>query len=83
MRQTAIALCLLSTITLFNSGCAEKSEIPIIPQKCKVPYTELPIIDNKLCDDNNYTCITQKALINYENMKLYADKLRTNSEVCR
>lgn len=82
MRQTAIALCTILTITFFN-GCAEKTEIPIVPQKCKVPYTDLPIIDNRLCDDKNYTCIVKKTLLNYENMKLYAEKLRTNSEVCR
>lgn len=83
MRQTAIALCLISTTILFNACCPQPKQCPTIPQKCVVPYTELPTIDNQICDDKNYTCIVQKTLLNYENMKLYADKLRTNSEVCR
>lgn len=81
MRHVAI-VCSLLTIILFNNGCAEKECIPV-PQKCVVPYTQLPSIDNTLCDDNNYSCIAIKALTNYEAMKAYAETLLTNSQVCR
>lgn len=74
-------LCLSSIIILF-SGCSQKECVPI-PQKCVVPYTELPNIDNTLCNDNNYSCITAKALLNYEAMKAYADTLLSNSGACR
>lgn len=78
-----ISLCILLIITLFNSGCADKTICAPIPQKCHVPYTELPKIDNTLCDDNNYSCIVVKTLSNYEAMKAYADTLLSNSQVCR
>lgn len=77
-----ISLCILSITIIFN-GCAEKTICAPIPQKCRVPYTELPKIDNTLCDDQNYSCITQKVLLNYEAMKEYADTLLSNSQVCR
>lgn len=80
--KTVMALCILSITIIFN-GCAEKTVCAPIPQKCRVPYTELPKINNSLCDDNNYSCITVKALSNYEAMKAYADTLLSNSQVCR
>lgn len=83
MRQTVMALCLISIITLFNGCCPKPTPCPSIPQRCHVPYAELPIIDNTLCDDNNYSCIVVKTLSNYEALKAYAETLKTNSDVCR
>lgn len=76
-------LCAISTAILFSGCCPKPNACPPIPQKCVVPYTEEPVIDNTKCDDSNYSCIASKALLNYEAMKNYAKMLQINSEVCK
>lgn len=79
--RRAMMLCLI-LITISIEGCAPKP-CPSVPQKCRVPYTELPEIDNTICPEKDYKCIHDKGLKNYEAQKKYADTLRNNSEVCR
>jgi len=81
--QLALTLCAILTLTLF-SGCTQKECKPIlVPQRCTIPTTPEPTIDNTLCEENNYSCMIAKALKNYESQKSYARELRVNSEVCR
>lgn len=79
--RLALMLCSILIITVTNQGCCP--ECPTVPQKCIVPHTDEPSIDYSLCDDNNFSCIGSKALVNYESMKAYANKLKSNSEVCK
>ena len=76
-----VKMLLICLITISISGCS-KEECKPIPQKCIVPYTDEPTIDNENCD-NNTTCTIKKALKNYEAQKDYAERLKNNSEVCR
>jgi len=72
---------LLSMLMIISfSGCCKNE---IVPQKCKVPFTEEPMIDNEKCEDGNNGCVISKALRNYEAQKDYANRLKINSEVCR
>lgn len=81
--QHVVMLWGILTLITFN-GCSEKECKPIpVPQKCKVPITQEPIIDYDPCADNEYSCIVGKALKNYEAQKSYAKELKSNSEVCR
>ena len=86
MRLIAMGL-LISSIILIFSGCMAKPcpapqvEYVNVPQKCVVPYTEEPVIDNAHYE--TYPQIVVKALQNYTAMKEYAMKLKVNSEVCR
>ena len=73
-------LCLALIITVI-SGCSHKESVAL-PQRCVVLYTPLPMIDNTPCD-NNFKCIHDKCLKNYEAQKLYAQMLLNNSEVCK
>lgn len=73
-------LCSLLIIT-FIDGCALKT-VPV-PQRCVVPPTDEPIIDNTPCPKEDYKCKAQKSLKNYEAQKKYAKDLKNNSEVCR
>ena len=75
-----IKMLLIFSTIISISGCNE--ECKPIPQKCVVPYTEEPIIDNSQCY-NNITCVIKKALKNYEAQKDYAERLKNNSEVCQ
>lgn len=84
MRQTAIALCTLSTLLTF-SGCAPKEptiQYVNIPQKCSVPNVNRPNIDNRQCG-NNYKCIAVKATNNYALMRAYSEELEASLDVCR
>lgn len=78
-----LATTLFVFLTIFlTSGCACREKcIVYVPQKCTVPDTEEPIIDNKHYEDN--ASIVKKALNNYTKMKEYAEKLKANSEVCK
>ena len=79
----ALTLCAILTLTLF-SGCAQKECKPVfVPQRCTVPTTPEPVVDNNKCEDDDYSCIIAKALKNYEAQKSYARELRVNSEACR
>jgi hypothetical protein len=52
-----------------------------VPQKCVIPLVEEPVIDN-----TSYTRskdVVAKAILNYEAMKRYADKLLSSQEVCK
>ena len=73
-------LCLALIITVI-SGCSHKESV-VIPQQCIIPYTPLPMIDNSPCY-NNFKCIHDKCLKNYEAQKNYADTLLVNSGVCK
>jgi hypothetical protein len=81
--QHVMMLFAILTITLFNGCCPQPKPCPIIPQRCIVPITDEPVIDNLKCVDGNYSCIISKALLNYEAMKAYAKELKINGEVCR
>lgn len=87
MRQTVMLLWSSLIISLI-SGCAgqapePKVEYVNIPQKCSVPETEDPIIDNTKCPKKDYACIAAKAELNYTAQKKHGEKQKKNSEVCR
>ena len=83
MKMLAVMIPLmLSTIILFD-GCAKPCFNAPIPQRCVIPYTELPIIDNTPCGVGEYKCIYYKTLKNYEAQKEYGERLKSNSEVCK
>ena len=77
-----VKMLLIALIIISISGCS-KQECKPIPQKCVVPYTDEPIIDNSLCSKNDYKCAHDKNIKNYEAQKDYAERLKNNSEVCR
>jgi hypothetical protein len=60
---------------------ASQVEYVNVPQKCVVPYTEEPVIDNAHYE--TYPQIVVKALQNYTAMKEYAEVLLENSKVCQ
>lgn len=69
-------------IAIGISGCSSAQPVVSVPQRCIVPYTPEPVIDNTLCA-GNVKCVHDKVLKNYEAMKAYAEELKNNSEVCR
>ncbi len=76
----------LLLITLIISGCTKEVQVEVIkvvkvPQKCEIPYTQYPSIDNTAYDSIND--IIAKALSNYTKMKEYSEKLLANQEVCK
>ena len=78
-----MSLCSISTILVF-SGCTCKVPEPkvvYVPQKCVVPNVEQPVIDNAGYD--KYEDIASKALLNYNAMKKYSEKLLKAQEVCK
>lgn len=83
MKQTVIVLWLISIILLFEGCCPTPKPCPAIPQRCKVPYTPMADVNNTLCDDTDFKCITVKALSNFEAKRNEADTLRVNSSVCQ
>ena len=83
MRQTAIVLCLISITLLFEGCCPTPKPCPAVPQRCHVPYAPMADINNTLCDDADFKCITTRVLLNYEAKKNEADTLRVNSSVCQ
>jgi hypothetical protein len=81
MRRLTVKIALtLSIITIFSGCCKESVSIP---QKCKVPLTEEPTLDLRVCEDDNNSCVIEKVLKNYEAQKDYAKRLKVNSEVCK
>jgi hypothetical protein len=52
-----------------------------VPQKCVIPPVDEPVIDNVKYDRSED--IVSKALLNYVEMKKYAQKLLRSQEVCR
>lgn len=83
--QHVIAL-LVILITMLISGCStceQSIEHVYVPQKCVVPETEEPILNNAKCDKLDYNCAVVKVLSNYEAMKRYAELLKYNSEACK
>jgi hypothetical protein len=87
MKHQAIATALLPiliTISFSLAGCAEQCPEPkivYVPQKCIIPIVDEPVIDN-----TSYTRskdIIAKAILNYEAMKKYAEKLLSSQEVCK
>ena len=70
-------------IALLLSGCANNTETPkivYVPQKCVIPETELPIIDNTHYISNSD--IIAKVLKNYVAVKEYSEKLLQAQKVC-
>jgi hypothetical protein len=52
-----------------------------LPQKCVIPEVEEPVRDNtKYTSDK---AVIAKAILNYETMKKYAEKLLSSQEVCK
>ena len=76
--KTVLILCSILTI-IFISGCSKTIKVP---QRCEHPYTEKPKIDNKRCKDNDFACITSKAIRNCEAYKNYSENLEINMKVC-
>jgi hypothetical protein len=78
-------LCSISIIISFSiTGCAEQHPEPkivYVPQKCIIPKVDEPTIDNK--SYTNSKDIVAKAILNYEAMKEYAEKLLASQEVCK
>ena len=52
-----------------------------MPQKCVIPMVEKPTIDNERHESNED--IVTKAILNYVEMKKYAEKLLAAQEVCK
>jgi hypothetical protein len=77
-------LAILITTSFSLTGCAEQCPEPKIvdvPQKCVIPYVEEPVRDNtKYTSDK---AIIAKAILNYETMKKYAEKLLASQKVCK
>lgn len=84
MKRTIVMnLCVILTAFNFN-GCCPKTPEPnvvYIPQKCKIPDVDKPIIDNDSYERSED--IVTKAIFNYMEMKKYAEKLLAAEEVCR
>ena len=82
-RTIATALCSFLTLISFN-GCCTKCPDPkivYVPKKCVIPYVVEPEINN-----TKYTRsedIISKAILNYEAMKQYAEKLLASQQVCK
>jgi hypothetical protein len=81
--KVVLMLSTTLTILLFDGCCPKPTPCPVIPMRCVVPYTPLPDINNTLCEDTDFKCISAKVLTNYESVKEYADTLKSNSEVCK
>jgi hypothetical protein len=79
-----VTLLLAILISLNFNGCSEpqpEAKIVYVPQKCVIPLVDEPTIDN-----TSYTRskdIIAKAILNYEAMKKYAEKLLSSQEVCK
>jgi hypothetical protein len=77
-------LAILISLNFSLTGCAEQCPEPkiiYVPQKCAIPLVEEPVIDN-----TSYTRskdIIAKAILNYEAMKKYVEKLLLSQEVCK
>ncbi len=70
-------------LIILLSGCADKGigiNTVYVPQKCVIPETELPIIDNTHYISNND--IIAKVLKNYVAVKEYSEKLLQAQKVC-
>jgi hypothetical protein len=84
MKHQMIATLLFSIlITISFNGCSniqQEPKIVMIPQKCVVPYVEPPFKDNTSYTRNKD--IIAKAILDYEAMKKYAEKLLAAQEVC-
>jgi hypothetical protein len=87
MKHQTIVTTLLATLIIisFNlTGCSEpqpEPKIVYVPQKCVIPLVDEPVIDN-----TSYTRskdIIAKAILNYESMKKYVEKLLSSQEVCK
>jgi hypothetical protein len=82
--QTIVTTLLAILITISFSSCSEPqpdTKIVYVPQKCIIPAVEEPMIDN-----TGYTRskdVIAKAILNYEAMKKYAEKLLASQEVCK
>lgn len=76
-----IATALLSFLTLISfNGCYKEPKIVYVPQKCVIAYTDEPIISNDYKSTNQE--VVAKAILNYLEMKKYAEKLLANQKVC-
>jgi hypothetical protein len=51
-----------------------------VPQKCVIPPVEPPVADNKSYTD--VKDVIAKAILNYEAIKAYAEKLLAAQKVC-
>jgi hypothetical protein len=81
---TMLLLAILTAISFSITGCAEQQPEPkivYVPQKCVIPKVYEPVIDNK--SYTNSKDIVAKAILNYEAMKEYAEKLLVSQEVCK
>jgi hypothetical protein len=82
--QVTVTTLLAILIIISFSGCAEQCQEPkivYVPQKCIIPLVEEPVKDN-----TSYTSskdVIAKAILNYEAMKKYAEKLLSSQEVCK
>ena len=79
MTHVAKLLLLLIIISTSLTGCSPKI------LRCKVPYTEVPVIDNSPCElgESYNTCTKIKVVKNYEAQKKYAEVLLENTRVCQ
>lgn len=80
-----IAIVVLTILTAISfNGCCKPCPAPQVinvPQKCVIPMVEKPAIDNERHESNED--IVTKAILNYVEMKKYAEKLLAAQEVCR
>ena len=66
-------------IALSISGCSQKTVS--VPQKCRPPVPQKPIIDQSRCTDI-LEC-SKQCLSNYTRMKSYAIELEEANKVCQ
>ena len=83
LRQIVMLVSLTLTIISFNGCCTKCPETSVVyvPQKCVIPSVDEPLIDNTRYDRSED--IVSKALLNYVEMKKYAQKLLKSQEVCK
>jgi hypothetical protein len=77
-------LCSILIITSFSGCVVEQQQEPkvvYVPQKCVPPDVDEPVIDNTQYTNNKD--IVAKAIMNYEAMKKYSEKLLASKDVCK
>lgn len=79
-RQIVTIVLITLTLISFNGCCPKPPLVVYVPQKCVIPKVDQPIIDNE--DKNTSKDIVSKAILNYLNMKQYAEKLLASQKVC-
>lgn len=79
--MTTVKILTVCLAIMLFSGCAQKECLQKVYLKCRTPDVEKPVMDNT--NYNNILDNAKKALMNYEKMKAYAEKLEEANRVCK